>query len=133
MRSRGNKIKMDTDNVFEKYLFYIKEAGQIVGVNSDAFDLAGEAFSLFKELFNDNYGSIREHENLISIHSGGWSDNESLIMDFKETGWWVKNYKISRVGGHYYFDTDIHADNKWSISISPYEKWIIYTSSAERQ
>lgn len=103
------------DNRFEKYLMYEKENGKIVNVNPKAFELADEAFLLFKELYDTNYGSIDEDENLISIHTGGWSDNEQLIYEFEQTAWWLKHHKITAKGGHYYFDTDFHADKEWQI------------------
>lgn len=104
-------------NIFDKYTLYIKENGRIVDVNSNASkpDKVHEAFLLFKEWFNTDYGSINETENLISIHSGGWSDNEELIMDFKDTWWWFKYHEITARGGHYYFNTDIHAKKRWEI------------------
>lgn len=103
------------ENRFEKYLMYEKENGKIVNVNPQAFELADEAFLLFKSMYDTNYGSIYEDENLISIHTGGWLDNEELIREFEETGWWFKNHKITAKGGHYYFNTDFYADKKWKI------------------
>jgi len=102
------------ENVFKKYFLYEKEDGDF-GVNQNAFSLADEAFSLFKELYNTEYGSIEEEDSLISIHTGGWSENESLISDFRQTAWWFKNHRITAKGGHYYFNTDIHADKDWVI------------------
>lgn len=94
---------------------YETKDGKIVNVNPKAFELADEAFLLFKSMYDTNYGSIDEDENLISIHTGGWSDNEQLIWEFKETGWWFKNHKITAKGGHYYFNTDFYADKEWRI------------------
>jgi hypothetical protein len=102
-------------NRFEKYVLYVKENGKIINVNRGAFELAEEAFELFKQLYNTHYGSIHEDGNLVSIHTGGWSDNEELIREFKETGWWILFHKISANGGHYYFDLDIHGDKEWKI------------------
>lgn len=102
-------------NRFEKYLAYKKKNGKIVDVNRRAFDLATEAFELFKELYDTHYGSIEEDENLISIHTGGWSENEWLIDEFQETAWWFLNHQITARGGHYYFNTDIHCDKEWHI------------------
>jgi hypothetical protein len=96
---------------------YNKVRGKIMFVNPHAFELANDAFALFKELYDTHYGTIFESDNLISIHTGGWSDNEQLIQEFKETGWWKKNHRITMGGGHYYFDTDFHADKKWKIII----------------
>ena len=103
------------ENRFDKYILYLKENEEIVGVNHNAFKFADEAFSLFKELYNTDYGSIKEDENLISIHTGGWSENEDLIYEFKQTGWWFKHHKITAVGGHYFFNTDVHASKEWII------------------
>lgn len=103
------------ENRFDKYIFYVRENGKIVDVNPSAIEFADEAFLLFKELYDTHYGSINENENLISIHTGGWSENESLIYEFEQTGWWFKYHKITAKGGHYFFNTDIHADKEWKI------------------
>lgn len=91
-------------NRFEKYNLFKGE-----------LNLKTESFELFKSLFDNNYGLIEEDDNLISIHTGGWSDNEDLINEFKETIWWRSNHKITEKGGHYFFDTDTHKDKKWKI------------------
>ena len=107
---------MEEKNPFEKYILYVYEDGKIVGVNSNAIEFAEETFDLNSKSFTIvYYGSINEDENLISIHTGGWSENEYLISEFKETGWWFQNHKITAKGGHYYFDTDFQADKKWEI------------------
>jgi len=103
------------ENRFDKYILYVRENGKIIGVNPNAIEFADEAFLLFKELYDTHYGSINEDENLISIHTGGWSENEALIHEFKQTGWWFKYHKITAQGGHYFFNTDIHADKEWKI------------------
>ena len=103
-------------NRFEKYIMYIKKEGKIVDINPHALALADEAFLLFKSIYNTEYGDIVEYNNLIAIHTGGWSDNEELIREFSETAWWFKNHKITAKGGHYYFDTDFHVDKKWIIT-----------------
>ena len=104
------------DKRFGKYKLYTKENGKIIKVNDHVLDLADEAFELFKDLYNYDYGSINEDENLISIHTGGLSENEELISELKETGWWIKNHEITAAGGHYYFNTDFMDGYKsWDI------------------
>lgn len=103
------------ENRFSKYLMYIKDENKIVDINPKAFELADEAFLLFKSLYDTHYGSIDESDNLISIHTGGWSDNEQLIDEFKETGWWFRYHIATFRGGHYYFNTDSHAEKEWKI------------------
>ena len=103
------------NNRFEKYLMYIEEDGKIIGVNDNALKSGNEAFILFKDLYDTNYGSIHEDGNLVSIHSGGWSENEELISEFQKTGWWFKYHRITAKGGHYYFNTDFYASRDWEI------------------
>lgn len=104
------------DRIFEKYEIYkYDENGNICDCNAESFNNSEEAFELFKKLYNTDYGSIYEDENLIAIHTGGWSDNEGLIADFKLTAWWFKYHKITCVGGHYYFNTDTSQNKEWRI------------------
>ena len=105
------------ENPFEKYYLYkYDKKGDIVSVNDISDETTSESFELFKELYDNSFGSIEEDENLVSIHTGGWSENEELVSMFKRTFWWMKNHKITHVGGHYYFDTDYHGDKHWVIS-----------------
>ena len=104
------------ENPFKKYELYTYKNGKITGVNEKSIDLANESFLLFKELYDINYGSIYEDENLVSIHTGGWSENEYLINEFKKSAWWFKNHKITSKGGHYYFNTDfLDSSKEWVI------------------
>jgi hypothetical protein len=103
------------DNKFEKYFLFKWENDKIVGSNPESLKLADEAFSLFKDLYNTDYGSIEEDGNLIAIHTGGWSDNEELIAEFRKTVWWHKYHQITATGGHYYFNTDFYSDKDWNI------------------
>lgn len=104
------------ESPFKKYEFYIYENGKLINVNKEAIKLSNEGFELFKSLYDTYYGSITEDENLISIHTGGWSENEYLISEFKNTHWWFAHHKITATGGHYYFNTDIHSDKYWAIT-----------------
>lgn len=104
------------ESPFKEYELYIIENNIIFGVNTNAFELANKAFQLFKSLYDTHYGSIEEDENLISIHTGGWSENEHLISEFKKTGWWHRYIKIEAKGGHYFFNTDIYKDKDWIIT-----------------
>jgi hypothetical protein len=102
-------------NRFEKYVLFTKKNGLLIDFNPKVIQLADEAFELFKSLYDTHYGSIEEDENLVSIHTGGWSDNEALIEEFKETGWWIRYHKITVRGGHYFFNTDTTCEKDWKI------------------
>lgn len=106
------------ENIFKKYtptsLFLAKQTPEQILVSLE------ESFKLFKSKFNEHYGSIVEEDNLITISSGGWSDNEELISQFKSTFWWLSNFKVHAAGGHYFFDTNRDLENK--------KKWIVTTT-----
>lgn len=79
-----------------------------------------EAFLLFMDLYNHHCGSVVIDENLIEIHTGGWSDNEEIISYFRKTRWWEQNIVFTRHGGHYYFDTSAMSEGK--------KEWVIIKS-----
>lgn len=81
------------------------------------FDRRDEAFDVLKSEYDQSYGTIREEGNLISIHTGGWSENEMLIESFRDTLWYKMKLVCKFEGGHYYFDTDKMNRNKkhWEI------------------
>lgn len=82
-----------------------------------ANDKKYEAFAIFQAMYDTNYGSINIDENLVSIHTGGWSENEAIIYEFKKTEWWRQYLRMSAVGGHYYFDTARHIwEKEWDIT-----------------
>ena len=103
-------------NIFKKYtptsMFLAKYSEE------EILKLLNESFELFKSKFNNHYGSIVEEDNLITISSGGWSDNEELISQFKSTFWWLSYFKIHATGGHYFFDTNKNFTNNT-------KKWIV--------
>lgn len=105
-------------NRFEKYVIYkIDDKAVCTNINTENEKLSDESFCLFKDLFDTHYGSINEDGNLISIHTGGWSENEYLVSEFKETWWWFKYHKITAKGGHFYFNKNsFHGEKKWKIT-----------------
>lgn len=103
------------DHRFKKYVLFKRENGKTVDINQEAIKYKDEAFLLFKELFNTDFGTINEDENLVSIHTGGWSHNAALTEDFKKTSWWHSYHQITASGGHYYFNTNMHGNKEWRV------------------
>lgn len=104
------------ENIFKKYtplsMFLTNTSVE------EVLKLLNESFELFKSKFNNHYGSIVEEDNLITISSGGWSDNEELISQFKSTFWWLSYFRVHATGGHYFFDTNrdfIKNTKKWTV------------------
>ena len=110
----------ETENIFKPYCidFFSKESEEERKIKIDfAFSKKDEAFAIFQSMYHDDYGSVNIDENLVSIHTGGWSENEYLISIFKKTEWWRQNFRIQITGGHYYFDTDrINGIKEWDIT-----------------
>jgi len=110
----------ETEKIFKPYCidFFSKESEEERKIKIDfALNKKNESFSLFQSMYDQNYGSINIDENLVSIHTGGWSENEYLISIFKNTEWWRQNFRIQITGGHYYFDTDrINGMKEWDIT-----------------
>lgn len=99
------------EKLFEEYSLYNLN---ILAVD-EMFKIVPKAFDLFQELFDPTFGSIQINDNLISIHTGGWSKNEVLIQEFKTTTWWHLYYRGQMSGGHYFFDTNFDAKKEWKM------------------
>ncbi len=39
----------------------------------------------------------------LALHTGGWSENEEIIMALQNTTFWAICWEKSERGGHYYF------------------------------
>ena len=87
------------------------EAIDVEGVNDNCFEY-------FESIYDQHYGSIEKEDNLIAIHTGGWSDNETAIYYLKNTIWWMMYFVAEFSGGHYYFDLDkMNSElNHWKVS-----------------
>lgn len=77
-----------------------------------------DAFHIFCSEYNTHYGNIEIDDNLIEIHTGGWSYNEGLIEVLERTVFWMRIHKIVVDGGHYYIDLDRHNYDKKHFEIT---------------
>ena len=89
------------------------KVGAYGAINDEAYDLDNEAFELFKSLYNYAAGDIIETDGLVEVHTGGWSENEVLVLEFQATWWWAKYHEITKKGGHYYFD--MSGGKEWQV------------------
>lgn len=58
---------------------------------------------------------VREEDGLLELHTMGWSDNEAIISELKNTFFWKVCYRASAVGGHYYFRLDRDSKKDWFV------------------
>jgi len=76
------------------------------------FDMVKEKVMPFVEFIMDiwdsHYGKIKLHEKdedgyrTLEIHTGGWSENEEIIMFLEQTMFWGMFWWKSERGGHYW-------------------------------
>jgi hypothetical protein len=53
----------------------------------------------------DDWGFIvNEAEKKLELHTGGWSGNEEVLSYFKNTAFAQFYWKMSKAGGHYYYE-----------------------------
>lgn len=92
--------------------------GNITGSDIDFEFMAKDCLEYLQEIWEQSCGTIKVDENLVSIHTGGWSDNELVIRYLRLTMWWSKYYECQSIGGHYYFNLDKSNDKApyWHIA-----------------
>ena len=63
------------------------------------------------------YKDAIEYENgLLEIHTYGWSGNEDIIHELKNTDMWLLKFRCERTGGHYYFKVTDDNDFDWVVT-----------------
>ena len=109
--------ELDFEEMFKPYILNFNPASDdAYKANFEtAVENQNDAFGLLADHFNEEYGTIDIDDNLIQISTGGWSDNQYLISCFKKTFWFKQNLFATIVGGHYFFNTDRHAEKEWDI------------------
>lgn len=63
--------------------------------------------------------AIHEEDGLLEIHTLGWSGNEEIIAELKNTAFWMMRHQATQTGGHYYFRME---DSEWTYSVEKVKK-----------
>lgn len=67
--------------------------------------------------------AIHEEDGLLEIHTLGWSGNEEIICELKETAFWMMRFQAQQTGGHYYFRVE---ESEWTYSVEKVKnKWFV--------
>jgi hypothetical protein len=62
------------------------------------------------------YKDAIEYENgLLEIHTYGWSGNEDIIHELKNTDMWDFKFRCQQTGGHYYFKVTDESEMDWVV------------------
>lgn len=59
--------------------------------------------------------AIEYKDGLLELHTYGWSGNEDIIAQLKDTNLWLLKLRAQQSGGHYYFKIDSEAEEDWHI------------------
>lgn len=102
-------------------LDYLKNWSIIIGNNSE-FTKFGKYFSegeyekLISYILELWWGDgVKYKDGLLELHTGGWSGNEEIIDELKNTNLWLQKLRIQQAGGHYFFRIDGDSELDWLI------------------
>jgi hypothetical protein len=62
--------------------------------------------------YND---AIVYEDGLLELHTCGWSGNEDIVAELKNTDLWMLKFRAQTAGGHYYFKLDSDSEYDWDI------------------
>ena len=105
----------------EEALNYIKnwshnvENGEVSVGKFFGADNQSELIEFVKSLWNYGDYAYKEEDGLFELHTLGWSGNESIIYELKQTIFWMMRLRARFAGGHYYFELDRNSDYEWDI------------------
>lgn len=54
-------------------------------------------------------------DGLLELHTVGWSGNEEIISELKNTTLWWFRHRATRTGGHYYFKIDNNSEYDYDV------------------
>jgi hypothetical protein len=102
-------------------LDYIKNWGVTYGQLDTKFGskfgnrLYNELVEYIRDLWWFSQDGIEYQDGLLEIHTLGWSGNEDIVAELKNTDLWMFKFKAQTAGGHYYFKIDSESEHDWYI------------------
>jgi hypothetical protein len=79
--------------------------------NTDYTDL----LDYIKGLWTYGSDAYNEEDGMFELHTCGWSGNESIIEELKNTSFWLIKFRAYSVGGHYYFRLNRDCGYDWGV------------------
>jgi len=73
----------------------------------------GELIEYIKNIWC--YDTLEYEDGLLELHTMGWSGNESIIEELRNTDLWHFKFRAQQAGGHYFFKIDSEAEQDWYI------------------
>ena len=79
--------------------------------NTDYTDL----LDYIKQLWYYGSDAYNKEDGMFELHTGGWSGNESIIEELKNTSFWLIKFRAYSCGGHYYFRLNRECGYDWTV------------------
>ena len=79
--------------------------------NTDYTDL----LDYIKVLWTYGSDAYNEEDGMFELHTCGWSGNESIIEELKNTSFWLIKFRAYSAGGHYYFRLNRDCGHDWGV------------------
>ena len=74
-----------------------------------------ELISYIKDLWWYGDDGVVYEDGLLELHTMGWSGNEEIIAELKDTDLWLTKFQAKSAGGHYFFKIDAESEYDWHI------------------
>ena len=69
---------------------------------------AEDVLEIAKDIWNTDYGALKETEDTLVFITGGWSGNEDIITAMEQNElFWLKHFYSYTRGGNYVFNKDL--------------------------
>lgn len=67
-----------------------------------------EGVSIIEKHWNQDYGDFdiegKDGKQVLQLTTGGWSENEEIIMEIEDTMFWILWWQESQRGGYFKFE-----------------------------
>lgn len=75
-----------------------------------------DLLEFIKQIWYYGEDAYTQHDNgLFELHTLGWSGNEEVIYELKQTVFWLQKYRAYTTGGHYYFRLRHDCGYDWTV------------------
>jgi hypothetical protein len=95
---------------------YDKETNGIIFGEKYTHQNYNELIQYIESIWWGGEDAITYKDGLLELHTLGWSGNEDIIHELKNTSLWFNTYRATRAGGHYYFKIDPHTRYNYTVT-----------------
>lgn len=109
IRNWGHERNEEGKLIFGKWFLQPKDSEDLLQFIKDIWYYGDDAY--------------KDDENgMFELHTMGWSGNEEVIYELKNTVFWMQKYRAYTTGGHYYFRLKSDCGYDWQV-VKKESKW----------